>query len=229
MQHPWHVPLQDRIAAWIASTPAGTMSKQASGIPPAPGRALLSGDGRPHAPADESTSGPDTGSEVDDKEGEGEEDYKVKSRAGLLHAALDAMYNGHCLALGPPSLHHTHTFATTCVSSLSLCGWCGKGSCATDRPCWASSCVDALPLCCPACWVQAPLDQAQVLEAARLDDAEAAAGDGISDQDFTRGKRFRKLHRVLTSAAVRLGEPAGHWCTPTCILPAQGKGVTRVS
>jgi hypothetical protein len=48
----------------------------------------------------------------------------------------------------------------------------------------------------------APLDSDRETEAARLDDAEAT-GDGISDQDFTRGKRFRKLHRVLVSTAVR--------------------------
>jgi hypothetical protein len=47
----------------------------------------------------------------------------------------------------------------------------------------------------------APLDSDREADAARLDDAEAT-GDGISDQDFTRGKRFRKLHRVLVSTAV---------------------------
>jgi hypothetical protein len=47
-----------------------------------------------------------------------------------------------------------------------------------------------------------PLDSDRESDAARLDDAEAT-GDGISDQDFTRGKRFRKLHRVLVSTAVR--------------------------
>jgi hypothetical protein len=46
-----------------------------------------------------------------------------------------------------------------------------------------------------------PLDSDREADAARLDDAEAT-GDGISDQDFTRGKRFRKLHRVLISTAV---------------------------
>jgi hypothetical protein len=48
----------------------------------------------------------------------------------------------------------------------------------------------------------APLDSDREADAARLDDAEAT-GDGISDQDFTRGKRFRKLHRVLNSTVVR--------------------------
>jgi phosphohistidine phosphatase SixA len=48
----------------------------------------------------------------------------------------------------------------------------------------------------------APLDSDREADAARLDDAEAT-GDGISDQDFTRGKRFRKLHRVLVSTVVR--------------------------
>jgi hypothetical protein len=46
-----------------------------------------------------------------------------------------------------------------------------------------------------------PLDSDRETEAAALDDAEAT-GDGISDQDFTRGKRFRKLHRLLTSSVV---------------------------
>jgi hypothetical protein len=45
------------------------------------------------------------------------------------------------------------------------------------------------------------LDSDKETEAAQLDDAEAT-GDGISDKDFTRGKRFRKLHRVLASTAV---------------------------
>jgi hypothetical protein len=54
---------------------------------------------------------------------------------------------------------------------------------------------DPLPL------QDAPLDSDRESDAARLDDAEAT-GDGISDQDFTRGKRFRKLHKILVSTAV---------------------------
>jgi hypothetical protein len=44
------------------------------------------------------------------------------------------------------------------------------------------------------------LDSDKEADAAQLDEA---TGDGISDQDFTRGKRFRKLHRVLVSTVVR--------------------------
>lgn len=53
----------------------------------------------------------------------------------------------------------------------------------------------------------ADFDHQQVTDAAQLDDAEAAAGagDSVSDQDYSRGKRFRKLHRVLTGAAVSHG------------------------
>jgi hypothetical protein len=60
----------------------------------------------------------------------------------------------------------------------------------------------------------APLDSDRETEAAALDDAEAT-GDGISDQDFTRGKRFRKLHRLLNSTVVRtqsLSMELGHTC-----------------
>jgi hypothetical protein len=86
--------VQDRVAAWIASTPAvGPMSHQATGLPPAPGQAhLLAGESRPlqkeaggrrRRASDAASSGsPESeGGPGDGDEGEEEKDqYQVRWR-----------------------------------------------------------------------------------------------------------------------------------------------------